>query len=94
MVEATSFEMLLRMLRQAFSIVLQIGGYSLQWLLLGLVFVPLFVWVIRAKTALPLALVLVVLLGTVLFVCCGLLDAAVSFGEAFGSGVKHYRALT
>lgn len=86
--------MLLRELRQAFLIALQIGGYSLQWLLLGLVFVPLFIWVVRAKTSLPLALTLVVLLGAVFFVCCGLFDFALSFGEAFSSGVKHYRSPT
>ena len=86
--------MLLRGLRQAFSTFLHVGGYALQWMLLGLFFIPLFVWIVRSKRSLPFALVLVVLIGAAFFVCCGLLDAAISFGEAFGGGVKHYRAPT
>lgn len=92
--EATSFELLLRGFWQAFSTVLHIGGYALQWMLLGLFFIPLFVWIVRSKASLPLALVLVVLAGAAFIVCCGLVDAAISFGEAFGGGVKHYRSPT
>jgi hypothetical protein len=61
-------------------------------MLLGIVFIPLLVWIVRSKTSLPLALTFVGLTGVAFCVCSGLLNVAMSFGEAFGGGVKHYRA--
>jgi hypothetical protein len=67
---------------------------TLEWGVFAIIFLPLFVWIVRAATSRQAAITRVAVVGIVFLAAVGIADFWKSFGEAFAGGTNRYRTPT
>jgi len=71
-----------------------VGWAILEWGVFAIIFLPLFIWIMRAAPSRRSAIIWVMVVGIVFLATVGAADFWKSFGEAFAGGVNHYRTPT
>lgn len=71
-----------------------VGWAMLEWGMFAIIFIPLFIWIVRARISRRATMVWVIAVGITFFSVIGFFDFWKSFGEAFAGGVDRYRTAT